>query len=209
MAKSGNISVILVRSGATEWDGVDRLQGKSDLPLTEKGCEGVASAVEAFIDANPGIESGTVHTGPSEGARETARIVAKRFGVRTKSHAGLEGMDLGLWEGLLREDLVDRYSKAFKQWREDPAAVRAPEGETLLELERRLLSTVGRILEKAGEAPPSLVLRPIQLTLLLTRIRGEETAGFWGRMEGMPPFQRVEVARSALREMVESLKASA
>ncbi len=208
MAKSGNISVILVRSGATEWDEQDRLQGKMDLPLTDAGREGVESVLDAFIDANPGIESGTVHGGPSEGSRETARLVAKRFGVRTKSHGGLEGMDLGLWEGLLYEDLVDRYSKAFKQWREDPAAVRAPEGETLVDLERRLLTTVGKILEKAGDGQV-LVLRPIQLTLLVMRLEGEETSGFWNRMEAMPPIQRVELARSSLRQLVESLKASA
>ena len=78
----------------------------------------------------------------------------------------------------------------------------------MLELERRLLTTFARIVDKAGETPPTFVLRPIQLTLLVLRLEGQETnAGFWGRLEGMPRIQRLEVSRPGLRELVESLKA--
>ena len=209
MGKSGNIAVLLVRSGRTEWDEADRLQGKTDLPMTDAGREELAAAVRAVIDADELGKIGTVHCGPSEGSEETADLVAKAVSAKTRTHASLEGMDLGLWEGLLRDELLERYPKAYRQWRDDPASVRVPDGETVLDLELRVFPTLARIFEKASHGT-AVVLRPIQMTLLEMHLGSDEaTEDFWARLEDGPRVRLVTMDRSMPRMVLDGLKARA
>ena len=143
MAKHEHIQVVLVRSGRTNWDESGRLSGQCDHPLTDDGRAGVVSDFDA---ADPPVRLGLILCSQDEASTGTAEIIAERAGGRVKPLEGILEMHLGLWSGLLPTDLEDKYPSAYKQWAEDPGSVNIPDGETMVEAEDRLLTTLSKAL---------------------------------------------------------------
>lgn len=77
--------VVLVRHGETEWSRSGRHTGRTDLPLTEQGCQ-QARAVGALL---AGRRFGRVLVSPLARARETARLAG---------YAGEREPDLSEWD---------------------------------------------------------------------------------------------------------------
>jgi len=77
--------VVLVRHGETGWSRSGRHTGRTDLPLTEKGCQ-QARAVGALL---AGRRFGRVLVSPLARARETARLAG---------YAGETEPDLSEWD---------------------------------------------------------------------------------------------------------------
>ena len=65
---------LLVRHGKTEWNGLSRFQGKSDIPLDDEGkCQ-----AELLAARLKGWEPSGIFSSPLSRARETAEIIASR-----------------------------------------------------------------------------------------------------------------------------------
>jgi len=199
--------VLLLRSGKTAWDDDGRLQGRTDLPLSENGRTSFIAGIPSALGQD---EQGfpAVHHGPDEASKESANLIAERLGAKLKQIKGFGGMDVGLWDGLLENELTDRYPRAVKQWREDPLLVTPPEGETIPELADRLLSTLIKVCEKAGEKPIAIVLRPIAFSLLACLLTGKGTGGLWEMVQEGPSSERTTVNLKQLKDLIESHRAS-
>ncbi len=199
--------VLLLRSGRTAWDDEGRLQGRTDLPLSENGRTSfVAGIPHALGEDEPGFT--VIHHGPDEASKESATLVSERIGAKLKQVKGFGGMDVGLWDGLLESELTERYPRAFKQWHDDPLHVTPPEGETIPELADRLLSALVKIVDKSGEKPIAVVLRPIAFSLLACLLAGKGTNGLWEMVQEGPSCERATVSLQQLRDMIESHRAS-
>ncbi|TVQ30909.1 MAG: histidine phosphatase family protein [Phycisphaeraceae bacterium] len=205
MAKSTDIQVLLVRSGHTEWDDAGRLQGETDLPLSDSG----RTAVRAVIDALGAEPPGQVVSSGDEAAAETARILAERSGVsRPRTIDEFTDVDLGLWEGLLESELTDRYTKAWGQWRESPDAVTPPEGESIEDAEARIIIALCKALEKAGKAPTAVVLRPIAYAIVRRRLAERPPADLRAILDDEAPFERFTLTRDRLKSLLSEARAS-
>ncbi len=137
--------VLLVRHGATPTTG-KILPGRAPgLHLSAEG-EAQARAVATRIaDAAP---SGSwrptaVYASPLERTTETARPIARQLGLRVRSERGLIECDFGSWTGARLSALVRKPEwQEVQRW---PSGFRFPGGESFLEMQARMASTIRRL----------------------------------------------------------------
>lgn len=178
MAKSTHIKLLLVRSGASEWDEAGRLSGSADLPLSAAGRAAVASLAAGL---HPGAVC-QVWSGPEDSAESTARALAAASEVKCKVVAGLHEVGVGLWEGLGRADAAERAGKAFRQWREHPLSVVPPGGESVSDAAERVIGQVRGLLAKSrGDemCGVCLVLRPMVCGIVRCWLRAAGLSSLW------------------------------
>lgn len=191
MAKRQTFRVLLVRSGATAWDEAQRLQGDNDLPLSDAGKAAMAAGVLGVDPESLAV----ILTSPDEASRQSAAMLGDCTGARVRKVDALAEIDLGLWEGQVESELRDRYAKAFGAWEEDPTGVTPPEGETIADAGERILPAILRALDKAGDEPVAIVLRPVAHAIVRARLTGEPMANLWSVHEQAQACEWLEAAR--------------
>jgi broad specificity phosphatase PhoE len=134
--------IFLIRHGETEWNRIHRFQGRIDVPLNQKGKEQAHALTLALRD-----EALTaIYSSPLMRAVETARFI-KVFHPSTPlfEEEGLVEMDLGEFDGMEAGVWAAQYQDFFKAWRNTPACIKMPGGESLQEVQIRAIDTVERI----------------------------------------------------------------
>ncbi|MHB1709811.1 MAG: histidine phosphatase family protein [Acidimicrobiales bacterium] len=137
--------VLLVRHGKTPTTG-KVLPGRApDLHLSE---EGVAEAAEAASRIGELAGEGTrgpvaVYASPLERALETARPIARRLGLRVRTDQGLLECDFGRWTGSELATLAR--TPEWTRVQRFPSGFRFPGGESFLEMQSRITSTLDRL----------------------------------------------------------------
>jgi phosphoserine phosphatase len=144
--------ILLVRHGETSWNLEGRFQGRSDVPLNEKGKE----QANALSLALKGECLTAIYCSPLVRAKETARLI-KIFhpSVPLYEEEGLMEMDLGEFEGIEGPRWAAQYAEFRIAWKENPGSVRMPGGESLREVQVRALGALERI---ANAYPPETTL---------------------------------------------------
>jgi broad specificity phosphatase PhoE len=195
MTRADRFRVLLIRSGATEWDEQDYLPGVADLPLSE-AARAASQPDGAFIGTQP---IAAVISAGDEASVETASLIGGAVDCKPKKCTGLGDVDLGLWQGLRMGELKERAPKVFKQWADDPLSLQPPEGESLRAARDRLIEQIFKSAEKAakqckGEIPAiAVVLRPIALSLVRSRLLGDAGVAGWNRLTGGPRYEWHEI----------------
>ena len=152
--ETSGMRILLIRHGETEWNRIRRFQGRSDLPLNQKGRDQGHALALALKD-----ESVTaIYSSPLIRAMETACLI-KVFHPSTPlfEEEGLIEMDLGEFEGMEAERWAAQNRDFLKAWLETPASVRMPGGESLQEVQTRAIGTLERI-TKAYPSESTLLL---------------------------------------------------
>lgn len=207
MAKSPNIEIVVIRSGRTEWDDARRVQGQTDLPLCAHASSELLSALAPLLTAlerGPGV----IFHAPDEASSETAKLAAGVFAngsaVRTKPISNLSAVGMGLWEGLLEDDLGARYPRKFKLWREDPTSLVVPDGEGVVEGQARILTALGKLADKTQAGPLAIVLRPFEYEALarLLDVQGVNGAS---KGDALPAMFHMTVPRMIFTDLCERL----
>ncbi|MEM1330168.1 MAG: histidine phosphatase family protein [Planctomycetota bacterium] len=208
MPKTNDLDIVLIRVGPTEWDEAGRLCGDSDLPL----CAAGVSSAQASAELTDCADIGTVFCGSDEASRRTAEIVAAPTGAKLRTIEDLDGVSLGLWEGLLETEAAERYPTPFRAWMENPSQVTAPEGESAEIASARLCDAIVRGIERRrGDRgrPVAIVLRPIAFAWVAAWLREEAPGGSWAEIKALDPVIRMRVSREVLRERRTALRAVA
>lgn len=174
--------VLLVRHGETQWNLDQRMQGHTDVPLTERGAEQARRLVSWLGDDRPQV----VYSSDLERARHTGEILSAGE-AEVRVDARLREACFGAWQGLTTAEIAERYPAEFEAWRVDALANRPPGGETIEALQERCMAAVREALPRHPGARVAFVSHggPIRtmvcglLELPLTvypRLRVENTA---------------------------------
>jgi len=132
--------VLFVRHGQTPTTG-SVLPGRTPgLHLADKGIA-QAQAVADEIATLPRVDA--IYASPMERTRETAAPIAKGRKLRVKTDRGLLECDFGEWTGESLKLLMKKPEWATVQ--RHPTAFRFPGGESFLEMQARMASTVARL----------------------------------------------------------------
>lgn len=182
MSAQALTTVFLIPSAQTSWDGEDRLQGNIDLPTVNP------EAIKGRIPTHwPPASVKQIFCSPDEASRQVAAALASPCRAKVKPLDGLAEINFGIWQGLRRDEIRERYPRAFAQWRNEPGSVSIPSGETLDHLCTRLAGSLRPILEKANGNPIVLVLRPMVRHIVQQMLRHEPvTVPFNSRECGEP-----------------------
>ncbi len=208
MTKAAGTQVLLIRSARTAWDDAGRLQGRADLPATDAGLAQTAAELRAYAETSD-KQPAVVYAPDDEGARTTAAAAAAAFDAKAKTADGFRAINLGLWEGLTAEDLEERHPRNFRQWREHPATVIVPEGESVTDFQERALAAFAKLLERHPKKALAVVLRPLEF-VVIDRLLGDRPLN--GVMAADPwdgPGAREHgVSAERVRSLLDEVKAS-
>lgn len=209
MARTDDLRVLLVRSGPSDWDDAGRLQGETDLPLSDCGREAFAARVAQIATTSGHDSVDAVLHGPDECSGQSGRILAAQLGVRARQVEDFREMDLGLWEGMRESELLERHPTVYKQWRSDPTAVTPPDGDTLADAEARVLRALRKSLEKAGRGGVAIVLRPVSLGIVRSWITDRPLEDLWEVVAEAPEGEWFTIPRDRLKDLAVELKTGA
>lgn len=141
--------LIWIRHGETLWNSEFRLQGTSDVALSELGLVQSQRLAAAFRG-----ELHKIYTSPLGRARSFAAPLAKRCKLEPIVVEELREMSFGRWEGLRYEDMDAAMQQAFAAWCSDPVNICPPEGESAAEMGKRVRIAVDKLTAsmQGGEA---------------------------------------------------------
>ena len=132
--------MLLVRHGLTESTG-SVLPGRAPgLNLSDTGRTQAQRTAELIADGNT-IDA--LYTSPLERARQTAAPIATATGCRAKVDRGLIECDFGEWTGQQLSALMKK--PAWTTVQRAPSSFRFPDGESFVEMQLRMVSTIERL----------------------------------------------------------------
>ena len=146
--------ILLARHGETEWNAIRRVQGWTDIPLSEKGL----AQAEALAERLSRVPLAAVYSSDLARAAQTAAPTAARLGLTVQTVPELREKGFGEWEGLTQADLERDYAELWHRYhvlRDLDALV--PGGETWPQVQERLFAALGHILA-AHPGPDEAVL---------------------------------------------------
>jgi broad specificity phosphatase PhoE len=182
------LNFLLIRTGKTDFDCQGRVGGTIDLPLSELGWQQIAALTEELHQQ----VVVAIYAGPGKATQQTAELVAVSLRQKVKTNKKLRNLDLGLWQGMLVDEVRAKQPRIYKQWQEHPETVCPPEGECLQEAEERLREVIRKLIKKHKEGTVALVLPEPLATLLCHLLRHDELGDLWhSTEEGHPAWELV------------------
>ena len=119
--------VILVRHGQSTYNIERRIQGRLDKSVLTENGQATARQVAATLR---GMTLDAVYCSPLQRAKQTAEII---FSELANSDApppapqvsqNLTEVDLPLWEGMLRQEVIEKFPEDYSCWQERPQEFR-------------------------------------------------------------------------------------
>jgi probable phosphoglycerate mutase len=172
--------VTFIRHGSTVWNEERRMQGRRDVPLSERG----RAQVSAWrLPAELAGTSASWVSSPLRRAVETAEILC---GEAPPQEPALIEMDWGEWEGLRRDELEGRHGAELERNEALGLDFRPPGGESPREVLERVRPWLARA--AASRSPVTAVTHLGVLRVVLAAATG------WNMIDKAP----IRLQRDAL-----------
>ncbi|QTX33466.1 histidine phosphatase family protein [Aminithiophilus ramosus] len=139
--------LFIVRHGETDWNVTGRFQGRNDIALNDRGLE----QARRLAGALEKVPFDRLWSSPLSRALETARAVALLQGKSVEIDEGLTEISHGEWEGLDGAEVERRWPGDLARWHGTPHLLAMPGGESLLDVQRRSVEALDRVVAAGGE----------------------------------------------------------
>ena len=175
------MQLVLIRSCGTAWhDGAPttddcRIQGAVPLPLSDEG----KAILRQIADELGQLGAETIVSSGNESSGATADYLAQLCELKTRKFPELRELDCGIWQGLRISEIKDRFSRAYKQWLQDPTSLRPPQGESLDELAQRVDHALLQIIRKFRGKTVALVAAHIVAGVVECRLTARPLNDLW------------------------------
>ena len=187
------LTILLIRSGVTEYDSQGRIQGTLDVPLCEEGRRQAEAAAEDLLSRSASVAA--LYAGPCLSAQQTAEIVGEKLHLKPKIIDRLHNLNQGLWQGMLFDDVKSKQPKVYRQWQDRPDTICPPEGETLQEAAERVKKSLAKLTKKHKTGTIALVLSQPLASVLRSLLRSGQTPCLChADASGKPLWEPSEVA---------------
>lgn len=182
--------LIVIRSGATDYELQGRIRGTLDIPLSDAGRVDAARAAALASAAAPDV----IYTAGTACALETGRLVAAACGLRPQRLANLHNLDQGLWQGMLVDDIRRKQPRLHRQWQDNPWAVAPPEGELLEEACERVEAALEKLVRRHPAGRVALIVPQPLDRIVRWLVSGESMGDLWHHESERPPLDVLPVA---------------
>ena len=118
-------TIYFVRHGQTEWNAIQRMQGRLNSDLNEIGRRQAHENGRLLQDV--GLEA--LVASPLDRARQTAEIISDYVGLPIAYDERIVEWDCGDWSGHLRSDVMARWAEEYAAFLADPFHYRGPNCE--------------------------------------------------------------------------------
>lgn len=167
--------LLVIRSGATDYDLQGRIRGTLDMPLAAEGIAAVTRAATQLAADAPAA----LYTAGSACAIETGRIVGLACGLKPRRVANLGNLDLGLWQGRLVEEIRETQPRLRRQWQDNPWSVAPPEGELLEDACERVEAAIEKLFKRHPSGRVALVVPQPLDAIVCWLVSGRSMGDLW------------------------------
>ncbi len=143
--------LLLIRHGETAWNRERRMQGHIDIPLSDAGVRQAQALGRALAAERPDA----IYASDLGRARATAQPVADAHALPLILRAALRERCYGAFEGLLYDEISQRYPEAFAAWRARELHARFPAGERAAETQQEFHDRAVKAVTDIVTAHPS------------------------------------------------------
>ena len=143
--------ILAIRHGETAWNVDTRIQGHLNIPLNDTG----HWQAERLGQALAGEEIAAIYASDLSRAHETALYVGRATGVPVVAELGLRERGFGEFEGRTFAEIALALPDQAERWRKRDPAFAPSGGESLLQVQERVLATVNRL---AKQHPGELIV---------------------------------------------------
>ena len=122
----------LVRHGQTDWNlkGIWQGQSAQAPSLNERG----RAQVLALQDQLKKTPISAIYSSDLLRARQSAELIANRLGLDVTLESRLREMDLGVWEGMLSDEIKAQFPRELAERARNPVNTCAPGGESPMQV---------------------------------------------------------------------------
>ena len=167
--------IILMRHGETSWNKKSLLQGRTDIPLCDKGREQAKTLSKALSS----LSISAIYSSPLSRALETAQILGIPHSITPKTSEGFTELNYGEWEGKSPETLRTNASKQYRQWLVDPKEVIVPASERLSDVQLRVMKSFDSVVkENEGKLVALVGHGGVNRVMLLSLLQAD-LGSFW------------------------------
>jgi broad specificity phosphatase PhoE len=162
--------VYLIRHGETAWNSSGRWQGLLPVPLNDTGRE-QARKLGLYL-ASAEIAIAAIYSSDLSRAYETASIMADTLCMVLKMDTRWRELDIGVFQGLTRQEIEERYPDTFAQFLADPQEYVIPGGESRRQLQDRAYDAWIGLTRYGNFQQPAVVTHGGTMKMLLHRLFG-------------------------------------
>ena len=148
------MKIMLVRHGQTEWNNIGKMQGSSDVHLSQDGLH-QARLLAAHC---PFHTADAIYSSPLARAESTAMILAEKFNLHVETVPELHETGYGDWEGKLLRDIAKEDPVNFEKFFMQPDELQIPNAETFQQTQLRAMDAVQKIINKHSEEKNSHII---------------------------------------------------
>ena len=169
------MKLVLVRHGETDWNKLGKFQGHADIELNERGVAQARETATAVV----GWQHSAVYSSPLHRTMQAAQEISHLGGMPVVEVPGFMELGLGDLEGVTGEEMRARWPELYDAWRDDPASVVMPNGESLPQLQERAWNALME-LEQAGADDGALIVvsHNFAIRAMVAKILGMPVANF-------------------------------
>lgn len=118
------MKIYMIRHGETDWNVENKLQGRSDIPLNEKGRQLAKITGEALRE----VPFSAIYTSPLKRAKETALLIRRDRNIPIYEEERIQEVSFGIYEGFhCSEKKYDIPDPQFIDFFKKPEAYCPPE----------------------------------------------------------------------------------
>jgi len=140
------VKLILVRHGQTLWNREKRVQGVSDIELSNRGRAQADSLARSLRDEK--IDA--IISSPLKRALQTAEAINRFHHLPIEHEEDLMELNMGDFEGMAFQEMMKNHGDLLERWIKNPSSVVMPGGESLAELQERAWGVVELIAGRSG-----------------------------------------------------------
>ncbi|MCS7083584.1 MAG: histidine phosphatase family protein [Aquificaceae bacterium] len=169
------VRLFVIRHAQSSFNLEGRYQGRLDPGLTELG-RLQANAIARHLKEYP-IK--TIYTSPLSRTYDTALAIAKELSLEPIPDERLIEIDHGIWSGMLIDEVQSRFEKDFNLWLNSPHEVHFQNGESLKEVERRIVDMLNHLRLNHDGENVALVTHSVPMRVLYCAVLGIGLDKFW------------------------------
>lgn len=147
------MKLVLVRHGETEWNKLGRFQGHFDIALNALGFAQAQETARAVAE----WKHSAVYSSPLIRTMQVAQEIARLSGMPVIGVDGFKELSLGDLEGVTGRAMLNDWPEVYAAWRDDPATMAMPNGESLKDLQDRAWTSLVE-LEQAHAEDEALIV---------------------------------------------------
>ncbi len=162
------MEIFLLRHGETLWNFEKRCQGLTDLELNETG-------LEQARDVAQHLKKEKIHAVFSSNLRralQTANAISEMHDLEVITDRDFRELDHGEFEGLTFTEIQATYADFIRAWREKPANLAIPGGESIADVDKRAWRAIEKIKRHYPHKTVVIVSHQFPMVSILCRITG-------------------------------------